>query len=162
MYAGHNANGNTGAGYNVEQLNIMSKSLLDCVLIGYNDVDLKTVIANSETTRHISGGYRWLMGNVVKFRGKWMNYMNLMNAVVSESSGVNPQLHAMQMPNLGVCYLQSFLARRSFSVEAINFFNSDKDRLASLLEMDPKAVAITTTFYVDNPPITEIVQFVRR
>src|SRR5262245_63518590 len=106
----------------------MSSSLLDCVLIGYNDVDLKAVIANSEATKHISGGYRWMMGNVVKYRGKWLNYMDLMNVVVGEASAVNPRLHAMQMPNLGVCYLQSFLARRNFSVESVNFFNAGKDR----------------------------------
>src|SRR5262249_10889202 len=36
------------------------------------------------------------------------------------------------------------------------------ERLAELLAQSPDAVAITTTFYIDCDPITEIVKFVRK
>src|ERR1035437_10822920 len=67
----------------------------------------------------------------------------------------------MEMPNLAVAYLKSYLTRQGLDVEIVNFFNTGKDRLAALLRDGPRAVAITTTLYVESDPIVEIVRFIR-
>jgi hypothetical protein len=41
----------------------------------------------------------------------------------------------------------------------VNFFNNDQDILEQYLRRKPRAVAITTTFYVDGWPLMDIVAF---
>src|SRR5262245_6851293 len=122
-------------------------SALDCILIGYNDVDLARVEKSLETIQKWSGGYRNFRTNTVRFRGRRIPYMALLNETVRDVSGRDPELHVAQLPNLGAAYLKSFLARRGISVELVNFFNREKDRLQELFARGPRLVAITTTFY---------------
>jgi p-methyltransferase len=46
-------------------------------------------------------------------------------------------------------------------VEIVNFFTYEKEQFKDILAQSPRAVAITTTYYVDPTPIIDIVQFVR-
>src|SRR5262249_619065 len=61
--------------------------------------------------------------------------------------------------NLAVCYLKSFLRKRHLNVEIVNFFTYEKEQFKDILAQSPRAVAITTTYYVDPTPIIDIVQF---
>src|SRR5262249_2461286 len=78
------------------------------------------------------------------------------------STGVHPRLNTFASPSLGVCYLQSYLMKRGFRVENVNFFTHDQERFKALLAERPRSVAITTTYYIDNAPVVEIAAFVRR
>ncbi|MBD0260343.1 MAG: radical SAM protein, partial [Cytophagales bacterium] len=66
------------------------------------------------------------------------------------------------MPNLSAVYLSNYLMKRGLEVDYINLFQHEKATLARMLQEDPVCVAITTTFYVVNLPVTEIVEFVRQ
>jgi len=50
---------------------------------------------------------------------------------------------------------------RGYKVRYINLFQFEKDELAEYLESDPLCVAITTTFYLLNVPVNEMVKFIR-
>lgn len=134
---------------------------LDCVIIGYNDVDTGAMAARLRTTTKYSGAYRNYETNTAPVAGGRVPYMTLLNQAVAEASGRPSRLHVADLPNLAVTYLASFLRRRDLRVELINFFNGEQERLIDLLASRPSAVAITTTFYVDGGPIAEIVRFVR-
>src|SRR6185436_19804416 len=58
-------------------------------------------------------------------------------------------------------YLANFLRKRGFSARYVNLFQHEKEQLIEYLRQDPVCVAITTTFYVVNLPVTEMVEFIR-
>jgi p-methyltransferase len=97
----------------------------------------------------------------VPFRGKRIKYADVLNGAIEAATGKPSRLHVAKLPNLGVCYLVSFLRRRSYRTEFINFYNEETARFCELLKDRPRSVAITTTFYYEAEPIKEIVAFVR-
>ncbi len=136
-------------------------SRIDCVVIGYNDVDFHSFADVQKQMAPYSGAYHEVLTNSVLLDGRRTTYMDLINRGVELATGSNPRLNTFAAPSLGVCYLASFLARRGFRVEPLNFFNHQKSRLADLLAENPRAVAITTTYYVDNAPVQELAAFIR-
>jgi len=136
-----------------------SQSAIDCVIVGYNQMDFHT-FANQNNTMH-TGAYHEIKTNSVVFNGKRMLYMDLLNHILTQATGQHPHLNVFETPSLGVCYLQNYLQQRDHNVEIVNFFTQDKEKFKSFLAKAPVAVAITTTFYIDNAPIIEIVKFVR-
>ena len=134
---------------------------LDCIVIGYNDVSFNSLVEKHRPFQEYNGTYGELKTNSVLVNGQRKTYMDLLNHVITGVHGADPNLNSFEVPNLGAVYLTSFLRRRNFNVELINFYNFEKDHLASLLTQSPRAVAITTTYYIDEDPIKEIVEFVR-
>jgi radical SAM PhpK family P-methyltransferase len=135
---------------------------LDCILIGYNEVDLESLIKSRKSMARGSGVFRELMTNTVQIGGTWMHYMDLLNIILNKNTDQCIDFHLMEMPNLGVCYLESFLSKRGHQVESIGIYNNQKDRLVKLLKQSPSAVAITTTFYAETGPIQDIVRFIKQ
>jgi radical SAM PhpK family P-methyltransferase len=135
---------------------------LDCVVVGYNDISFSDMLDRTEVYKEVSGGYRHLLVNSAPFRGKRVRYAELLNVAIEAATGNPSRLHVAKLPNLGVCYLVSFLRRRSYRTEFINFYNEETDRFCELLKDRPRSVAITTTFYFEPESIKEIVAFVRK
>jgi radical SAM PhpK family P-methyltransferase len=140
---------------------IIAGSKLDCVIVGFNDYDLQAIMAAREKTAGFSGAFRQMLGSVFRHGGRWLHHVEFLNAVLREATGQTYRLHPMELPNLAIAYLKSYLTRQGLDVEIVNFFNTGKDRLAALLRDGPRAVAITTTLYVESDPIVEIVRFIR-
>jgi radical SAM PhpK family P-methyltransferase len=134
---------------------------VDCVLIGYNEVAFGDLVAKSKPGQANNGTYSYLKANSILLDGSRVTYTELLNRVLEQAGQGKRRLNVFDLPNLGACYLASFLRRRGFAVEIVNFFNHDRDQLRQLLAAGPRAVAITTTFYVEPTPIAEIVSFVR-
>jgi len=135
---------------------------LDCIVIGHNDIDFAMVENVLKKTSNHSAAYVDLQANSVNYRGRRMTYMSLLNHVLIDATGRDHDLHECDLPHLGTAYLTNFLVRRGFGVEKINFFNRGVGYLKDLLTTaSPRAVAITTTLYVDHAPIQEVVRFVR-
>ena len=134
---------------------------LDCVLIGYNDVPFSRLLSEVRHSREVSGGYRYLMANSVPFRGERLNYPDLLNKAREAATGEQSNLHVARLPSLGIFYLASYLRRRGFNADFVNFFNHETDKLRDLLSHRPSCVAITTTFYYEARPIREIADFVK-
>lgn len=134
---------------------------LDCIVIGYNDVSFNSLAEKHKPFQDYNGTYSELKTNSVLLNGQRKTYMELLNHALTGLHGTDPNLNAFEVPNLGAVYLTSFLRSRNFSVELINFYNYEKDRLADLLMEKPRAVAITTTYYVEEEPIKEIIEFIR-
>jgi len=138
------------------------KNNLDCIIIGHNDLDFRAIESDLARTQHYSGAYTDLKMNTVDYYGERMPYMSLLNRVLDKATGVASDLHLCELPHLGAVYLKSFLCKRGFKVEIINFFNAEKARLLRLLDQGANAIAITTTLYIHHEPIVDIVKFIRR
>ena len=139
-----------------------SQTMIDCIIVGYNDIDFETFANQQKAMEPRSGAYHEIRTNSVLLDGKRTLYMDLINRAIADATGHNPRLNVFESPALGVCYLQGFLQQRNFSVETVNFFTYEKEKFKQLLAQSPLSVAITTTFYIDNAPIIEIVNFVRK
>ncbi len=134
---------------------------LDCIVIGYNAMPFAKLAEKHKLLQKHSGMYSELKTNSVLLGEERKDYMELLNHIIMKTHGSDPRLNAFEAPNLGAIYLTNYLRRRGFSAELINFFNFEKQRLSDLLKELPRAVAITTTYYIEDEPIREIIEFIR-
>jgi p-methyltransferase len=133
----------------------------DCIVVGYNDLNFDAFVKSQKELDLFSGAYREAKYNSVLLNGKRVTYMDLLNHALAGATGTNPELNVFEVPSLGACYLVSYLRKRGFNAELVNFFNKERDALADMLSRAPNAVAITTTYYVDPAPIIDVVKFIR-
>ena len=142
---------------------MQTKTELDCIVVGYNDIDFDVFANQQKAMEDRSGAYHEIKANSVNLYGKRVPYMELLNSAIERATGQNPGFNVFEIPSPAVCYLKNYLNQNNFNVEIINFFNNKKDKFKELLtSCSPRAVAITTTFYVENSPIIEIVKFIRK
>lgn len=135
---------------------------LDCVIVGYHESDLREEIKSATQMREHSAHLLSLLTNTVAHQGERLTYLDLLNKVVKDRTGVDPRLHVGSMPNLGVTYLRNFLAKSGHKVDSINFFDYERERLRQLLTSRfVRSVAITTTFYTSDGPVKAIADYVR-
>jgi len=135
---------------------------LDCVIIGHNDIDFSLFADGQKAFGERSAGYSECVTNSVEIEGRRYTYIELLNRLLDHARGGRHTLNTFDVPSLAVAYLVSFLRKRELSAEGVNFFNAEKGRLVELLGQRPLCVAITTTYYVDDEPIREIIAFIRR
>src|ERR1700749_1069652 len=145
----------------------MKANRLDCVVIGYNELPFEQYERFLRNYGEESEAYRDLKFSFVNVAGRKLDYPGLLNYAVGEAypaasgGGAPAEFRSGDIPNLAAVYLTNFLRRRGFRADYVNLFQHEKERLAALLAEDPVCVAITTTFYVVNLPVNEMVEFIR-
>lgn len=133
---------------------------LDCVVIGYNETPFAEYEALLRGYGADSEAYRDLRFSFVNIDDRNLNYIGLLNHVLKLANSED-ELKSCDIPNLAAVYLTHYLRMRGYQARYINLFQFEKDVLAEYLESDPLCVAITTTFYLLNLPVNEMVQFIR-
>ena len=143
----------------------MRQREIDCVVIGYNEVPFERYESLLHGYGEDSEAYRDLKLSFVEMGGKKRLYADLMNEVTHLARGgqgaAREVFKSGDIPNLAAAYLTNFLNRRGHRTEYVNLFQAEKERLARMLDEEPLAVAITTTFYVLNLPVIEMVELIR-
>lgn len=136
---------------------------LDCIVIGYNEMPFNEYERLLSQYGRDAEAYRDLQFSFVDVDGKKMDYMGLLNHVfdLAGASPRNDQFKSCDIPNLAAVYLDHFLRKRGHSSVYINLFQHEREDLARYLDLEPLCVAITTTFYVMNFPVTEMINFIR-
>jgi radical SAM PhpK family P-methyltransferase len=140
---------------------------LDCIVIGYNEPPFSSYESLLRQYGDDSEAYRDLKLSFVEIDGRKMTYVDLLNHSFDLAwgdglpGGSGVTFLSGDIPSLAAAYLTSFLRRRGLSAEYINLFQVEKERLRELLERNPLCVAITTTLYVINFPVIEMVEFIR-
>jgi radical SAM PhpK family P-methyltransferase len=145
----------------------MDRHNLDCVIIGYNELPFAQYEQFLRNYGKDTEAYRDLMFSFVELNGQKMDYIGLMNHVcgdVGQHGSVTSAegFKSGDIPNLAAVYLTNFLRNRNLNVRYINLFQWEKEKLIEYLHEYPFCVAITTTFYVVNQPVNEMVEFIRR
>jgi p-methyltransferase len=140
---------------------------LDCVVIGYNEIPFDRYENFLRKFGENSEAYRDLKFSFIDLGDKKLDYVGLMNHIGSLAGGSNGSApeetyKSGDIPNLAAAYLAAFLRRRGLQARYINLFQYEKQLLLDYLAEDPLCVAITTTFYVVNLPVNEMVEFIRQ
>jgi p-methyltransferase len=138
---------------------------LDCVVIGYNEVPFNQYENFLRKYGEDSEAYRDLKFSFVEVGDRKLDYVGLMNHAYNLSAGNGATAEAFKsgdIPNLAAAYLTSCLRRAGLEAQYINLFQYEREKLIDLLALNPLCVAITTTFYVVNLPVIEMVEFIRK
>jgi radical SAM PhpK family P-methyltransferase len=141
---------------------------LDCVVIGYNELPFEKYERFLRNYGEESEAYRDLKFSFVKVDDRKLDYPGLLNHALGlaypTGAGGRPvaEFKSGDIPNLAAVYLTNFLRRRGLRASYINLYQYEKERLLEYLADDPVCVAITTTFYVVNLPVNEMVEFIRQ
>jgi radical SAM PhpK family P-methyltransferase len=142
---------------------------LDCVVIGYNEIPFERYESFLRNYGEETEAYRDLKFSFVEIGGRKLDYMGLLNHALDEARGANGHganghqpLKSGDIPNLAAVYLTNFLRRAGHHARYVNLFQYEREKLAAYLDEDPVCVAITTTFYVVNLPVIEMVEFIRQ
>jgi len=138
----------------------------DCVVIGYNESPFEQYEKLLRNYGEDSEAYRDLKFSFVDVNGRKLNYVDLLNhvfALAVEREGANGRhrFESGDIPNLAAVYLTNYLRRRGHDAAFVNLFQQEKEQLADYLAQGALCVAITTTFYVLNFPVNEMVEFIR-
>ena len=145
----------------------MLHNKLDCIVIGYNETPFEEYEGLLAKYGVESEAYRDLMFSFVNLDGKKLNYIDLLNHVFGldrqpdETADDMEPFKSCEIPNLAAVYLTHFLRKRGLNAHYINLFQYEKEELIKYLAADPLCVAITTTFYLMNFPVSEMVRFIR-
>jgi p-methyltransferase len=141
---------------------------LDCVVIGYNELPFQRYESFLKKYGEDSEAYRDLKFSFVDLGGEKLDYAGLLNRVLDEASKtsgnslVGDEIKSGDIPNLAAVYLTNFLKKRGVAAGYINLFQYEQEKLIEYLAQDPVCVALTTTFYVVNLPVNEMVEFIRK
>lgn len=139
---------------------------LDCIVIGYNEIPFEKYERFLRNYGEDSEAYRDLKFSFIDVGGEKLDYVGLMNHVLRlarpDHSSDRGELRSGDIPNLAAVYLTNYLRKRGFEAKYINLFQHEKDSLIEYLSQNPLCVAITTTFYVMNLPVIEMVEFIRQ
>ena len=139
---------------------------LDCVTIGYFEPRFEDYERMVRCLGEESEAYRDLKFSFVHVGGRKMNYAELLShayrQAVGQDDGTEDEFKSGDIPNLAAVYLTSFLRRRGFRAKYVNLFLYEQEKLREYLAEKPLCVAITTTFYGLNFPVTEIIRVIRQ
>ena len=139
--------------------------MIDCLLIGHNEMNFPEYETMIRKTGVNSGAYRDLNLVFIHIDGKPYTFADVFNRLFKNASnykdfgpfGVGDVLHP------AIAYLGTYLTRRGYRFDYINAFQWQQVELADKLRQhEVVTVAIITTFYVSVLPILEIVEFVRK
>jgi radical SAM PhpK family P-methyltransferase len=145
----------------------MFQSELDCIVIGYNELPFANYEGLLRQYGEDSEAYRDLKLSFVELDGHKRLYPDLMNEITRIARQPHNGTHAVEIfksgdiPNLAAAYLANFLQHRGYRAQYINLFQDEKDRLVDMLKSGPLCIAITTTFYVLNMAVVDMVEFIR-
>ncbi len=136
---------------------------IDCLLIGFNDLNVAHYERLVRAMGTDSGAYRDLALAIVNQNGQPKRSLDLLTELHYEGRE-QPEIPLNNTDFLWptISYLASFLHKRGFTFDFVNRFQLEKDRLRAKLQTgNVRSVAITTTLYVIPEPILEIIEFVR-
>lgn len=136
--------------------------MIDCIIVGFNDVEFETYLSLLRDMGVQTGAYRDLDLAFITHQNKPYRTMDLLNLFHrSDNPSARPFSNVDFLWPV-ITYLYSYLTRRGLAVEYINLFQQEKARLAEILQSEEvRTVVITTTLYVWMGPILEIVDLVR-
>jgi len=140
------------------------KKNIDCLIIGHNEMSLEEYESIVRTSGTDSESYRELNLSFIEYEKKKYSAKDMFNYILPKDELKNKgPLSFGDLFSATIAYLMTFLVKRGFECDYINYFSMEKEELADKLQNDEiMSVAITTTMYVTPFPIMEIISFVRQ
>lgn len=135
---------------------------LDCVIVGHNEPEFAEFERQVRKAGTASCGWRDLSLNFAMREGKAMTLGGILRSIHSREPSIVRPVGFFDMFSATIAYLGTYLHRRGYSFDYVRSFRGEQDRLEELLRAGPRAVAVTTTYYVTPEPLAEVVSTVRR
>lgn len=136
--------------------------MLDCVLIGHNQIEFDVYADFVESTGK-SCAYNDFRLNYFKYEGKRWHLAKTINTLQkSPECAMSLNSYSFYFSNT-IAYLGSFLNRNNLTFDYIHSFQEEKFKLRDILiNKRVNCIVITTTYYIVSEPIKKIVEFIRR
>lgn len=141
----------------------MSNSF-DCLFIGHNQMNFKEYEFKLRTMGTKSGAYRDLNLSFINMNDEMYTLSDFYNRFnVGSEDGSHAKLSSYNVFSATIAYLGTYLDRRGFTFDFVNFFQDEKKELENKLkENEYITIAIPTTYYVSVTPILEIMAFIKK
>lgn len=134
----------------------------DCVMIGFNDEKMSTIIKRIEPYKDKSAAYEHMLARSAVVNGQRLKYSEIVRESITNSTGMQSDLTIYRMPNMAVHYCMNYLKKHGMSVGYVNYFNDGKEKLKYLIEnYSPNCIGVSSTCHVEPAPIREIVDYIR-
>lgn len=137
--------------------------IIDCLLIGHNEMKFEEYEKKIRLLGMSSEGYRDLFLNFIRYDNKLFTFPDLFNMLCRDSKYCNDggfNLGNIFSPTIS--YLGTYLRKHGISFDYINSFQYNKSKLKDmLLGKKILSIGITTTFYTSLLPIIEIVKYIK-
>lgn len=136
----------------------------DCLIIGNNDIAFEDYLKMTRSMGEDHADYRDLNLNYIVYKDKPYRALDILNHFYfQDKKGIYRPFSYTDLLWIVVAYLGTYLSKRGFTFDYINLFHFEKDQLIEKLkETNFLTVAITTTNYVFDLPILEIISFIRQ
>jgi p-methyltransferase len=138
-----------------------NQRMIDCLVIGINEQSFDSYVKGQATFKDYSGSYGEIFTNSIFVDDTYFTSIELMSWLLNQVDSKKWNLNVFDTPNLGVYYLTNFLRKRNINTKFVNHFNSETLNLDEVIQSGTKCVVITTTFYVSDDPIIEIIHHIR-
>lgn len=138
---------------------------LDCVIIGNKDykVDERLFAVGNDATAQ-----RCTRRQYIKYKDKhyfyneFFSYLRTdMKAYSVEEEYKKRHLTINEMSYIWPIYLTSYLRKKDFNVQCVNYFDGEKNNLKKLVKQNPFVVIISSAAYSNSFPIIKIINFIR-
>lgn len=141
------------------------KRKIDCLIIGVNGIKFSVQEKFQSLMGRNNPAYQDINWHYIGHRGKVYSAQDILKMYYLNESLDNTSTYLTQDETLNpaIAYLGTYLHRRGLTFDYINAFQSEKEKLARMLqECDILTIGISTTNYVWPLPIIEIVSFIRK
>lgn len=141
------------------------KKAVDCLLIGYNEMDFVQYEKNLRKTGTNSGAYRDLNLNFIRYDNRPYPAAEILNLFCRDSGSSASTFKPVTIGETfspAIAYLGTYLNNRGLTFDYVNSFQDHQEELAQKLsKQEILTIAITTTLYVSELPILEIIRFIK-
>jgi anaerobic magnesium-protoporphyrin IX monomethyl ester cyclase len=142
-------------------------TMIDCLLIGHNEMDFLEYEKILRNMGMNSGAYRDLDLNFIIYNHRPTTLPGLYNITHNRQGEISPDgasfFHVAESFSAAIAYLGTYLDRNGCTFDYVKDFQYSKTRLAEKLRKGNILVtAIITTLYVSMHPIIEIIEFIKK
>ncbi len=140
-------------------------NVIDCLLIGHNEMDFSEYLESVKKMGIHSGAYRDLTKNFIQYNHKPYPISEIFNLFYccDDSQKRSGKLSLSETFSAAVAYLGTYLHKRGFTFDYVNSFQDEKEELKEkLMRKNILTIGIITTLYVSPLPIFEIVDFIKK
>jgi anaerobic magnesium-protoporphyrin IX monomethyl ester cyclase len=135
--------------------------MIDCLLIGQSDADFDRHVRTLKFSFGAnSGAYQDLDYAFVTYKGRHYRALELLNVINADRLASPLSNMDFLWPTIAV--LGSFLHKHGLTFDYVNRYSYEKDLLREKLRSNRyRVIALSTTLYVMDTPIRDIIRFIR-
>lgn len=138
---------------------------IDCLIIGHNEMEFTEYQKTIKKMGINSGAYRDLNLNFIRYNEKSYTISEILNIFYNQDKDTSDSIkafHVSESFSAAIAYLGTYLHRRGFTFDYVNSFQYFRAELADKLKKENiLTIAITTTLYVSELPILEMIEFIK-